>query len=337
MESDPLRERVLRVLKRHGWNATSFQVLEPDFQYWLHGDDALVAYVDTGSAWVAAGAPVCAPEQLQSVAERFVADAKANGRRVCFFATEQRFSQATSYPALLVGEQPVWDPRRWAETLKQTRSLREQLRRARAAGVTLREVGAQEASVRSELEALIHRWLGSRDMAPMGFLVQVRPFAFEEERRYFVAEQSGKPVAFLAAVPVYARSGWLFEDLIRDPKAPNGTAELLVDAAMRAVAEKDSSYVTLGLVPLAGPVEGWLRVARRGARPLYDFKGLHRFKAKFRPQSWEPLFLSFPPHGSGTAALYDSLNAFARGGFVRFGLETLSRGPTLAIQLLAVL
>src|SRR5439155_582451 len=75
----------------------------------------------------------------------------------------------------------------------------------------------------------------------------------------------------------------------------------------------------------------------RGARPLYDFKGLHRFKAKFRPQSWEPLFLSFPPHGSGTLSLYDSLNAFARGGFVRFGLETLSRGPTLAIQLLAVL
>ncbi|MFL5320055.1 MAG: phosphatidylglycerol lysyltransferase domain-containing protein, partial [Myxococcaceae bacterium] len=128
-----------------------------------------------------------------------------------------------------------------------------------------------------------------------------------------------------------------FEDLIRDPKAPNGTAELLVDAAMRAVAEKDSSYVTLGLVPLAGPVEGWLRVARRGARPLYDFKGLHRFKAKFRPQGWDPLFLSFPPHSSGSVALYDALNAFARGGFVRFGLETLSRGPTLAIQLLAVL
>jgi len=41
------------VLKRFGWNATSFQVLEPGFQYWFDGEDACVAYVDTGRAWVA--------------------------------------------------------------------------------------------------------------------------------------------------------------------------------------------------------------------------------------------------------------------------------------------
>ena len=49
--------RVSALVRRYGWNATSFQVLEPGYRYFFHGPDAAVAYVDTGRAWVAAGAP----------------------------------------------------------------------------------------------------------------------------------------------------------------------------------------------------------------------------------------------------------------------------------------
>ncbi|HET6983586.1 MAG TPA: hypothetical protein VFI53_15695, partial [Myxococcaceae bacterium] len=63
---DPERRRVLAVLRRHGWNATSFQVLEPGFQYWFADEDACVAYVDTGRSWVAAGAPLTDPARLSA-------------------------------------------------------------------------------------------------------------------------------------------------------------------------------------------------------------------------------------------------------------------------------
>jgi len=62
---DAARVRVLRLLKRHGWNATSFQILEPGFRYWFYGDDTCVGYVDTGRAWVAAGSPVAPPERFR--------------------------------------------------------------------------------------------------------------------------------------------------------------------------------------------------------------------------------------------------------------------------------
>ena len=344
-QQDAERGRVLALLKRHGWNATSFQVLEPHFAYWCDADDAddaVVAYFDTGGAWVAAGPPVCPLERLSEVTARFVAAARASGRRASFFATEERFNTATGYPSLLIGEQPVWNPQRWPDALKASKSLREQLRRARARSVVVRRVGpaepeGPEAHVRHSIETLIRKWLGSRQLAPMGFLVHVEPFAFSAERRYFVAELEGVPVAFLAAVPVYARGGWLFEDLVRDRNAPNGTAELLIDAAMRTVADEGSEWVTLGLVPLSGRIRGFLRLARRGAAPLYDFEGLRAFRTRLRPASWEPLYLSFPPGGRGPVALFDALAAFARGGFIRFGLETLSRGPSLVIQLLAVM
>ncbi|WP_426755418.1 phosphatidylglycerol lysyltransferase domain-containing protein [Myxococcus sp. Y35] len=337
------RERVLALLRLYGWNATSFQVLQPGFHYWFDpAGDACVAYVDTGGAWVAAGAPITSPARLAAVTEGFHAAARAAGRRVCFFATEPRFLEHVPMASLSIGEQPVWDPARWDEVLRGSRSLREQLRRARARGVKVREVPAEELAdarnpTRKAVERLKARWLASRRMAPMGFLVQLRPHAFASERYAFVAEVEGEVVGFLSVSPVYARDGWFLQDLLRDPEAPNGTAESLVDLAMRSAAAGGRRYVTLGLAPLAGPVRPWLRLARACGRPLFDFEGLRAFKAKFRPDAWVPIHLSYPTPRGGLAAVYDALRAFAQGSLLRFGIATLLRRPRLLVHALAVL
>ena len=326
------------LLQRHGWNATSFQVLEPSFRYWFDGDDACVAYVETRDAWVAAGGPIAAEGQLAAVAERFVAAARARGKGACFFGTEARFGSAL--PRLCIGEQPVWDPAAWGETLKGSRSLREQLRRARTKQVSVREVAAEAliagSPLRAAIDDLAARWLASRRMAPMGFLVGVELFGFAQARRYFAAEREGELVALLAAVPIYARDGWLVEDLLRDPDAPNGTAELLVDAAMRAFEVAGSRYVTLGLAPLAGEVGGLLRTAREWGAVLYDFHGVRAFKARLRPDHWDPIYLAYPS-GSPVRAVHAALRAFAGGGLLRFGLQTALRGPPVIVRLLAAL
>jgi phosphatidylglycerol lysyltransferase len=336
----------LALLKRHGWNATSFQILEPGFRYWfLDGDEACVAYVDTGRAWVAAGAPVGPQVDWGRAAAGFVAAARAAGRRALFFATEERFLELTpdaGLSALAIGEQPVWDPVAWRATLQATASLREQLRRARAKGVTVRALSPEEladgsGATRKAVDGLIARWLARRPLPPMGFLVQVHAFSHLAERRCLVAEQGGRVIGFVATVPVYARGGWFVEDLLRDPAAPNGTAELLVDAVMNAAAAAGSRYVTLGLAPLSGRVEAWLRFARRSGSGLYDFEGLRAFKAKLRPASWVSVFLSYPRGRSAARAVLDVLSAFARGGLLRFGLETLLRGPAVVVRLLALL
>jgi hypothetical protein len=331
------------LLRQHGWNATSFQVLEPGFEYWFDGD-ACVAYVDTGRAWVAAGAPIAAEASLGLVASAFAAAARVAGRSVCFFATERRFVSVPGFRHLSIGEQPVWEPARWSETLRATPSLREQLRRARAKGVSVSQVSADalsdpRAPLRREIEALIASWQRSKAMPPMGFLVHVEPFAFANERQIFVARlgagADARVVGFAAAIPVYARQGWFLEDLIRGPGAPNGTTELLVDAVMLAAARLGSAYLTLGLSPLAGSVAPALGLARRYASPFYDFAGLRGFKAKLRPLCWAPIYLSFPEHGSALAAVVESLRAFSRRGLLRYGLDAVLRGPTIVVSALA--
>jgi phosphatidylglycerol lysyltransferase len=337
------RTRVLALLRRYGRNATSFQVLEEGFRYAFDEErDAVVAYVDTGRAWVVAGAPIGDESCWREVVERFLARARAARRRACFFGVEDRFIAITGLPALNVGEQPTWEPARWDESLRGARSLREQLRRARAKGVVAHAIDAshveeREAPVRRAMDALITRWLVSRGMAPMGFLVDVQPFSFPRERRYFVAERAGELVAFLACVPVYARDGWFFEDLLRNPDAPNGSAELLVDCAMRALAAEGARYATLGLAPLAGPVSGGLAAARVWTRALYDFEGVRAFKAKLRPHAWEPIHVAYLATSSANAALYDALAAFARGSFARFGIESILHGPAVVVRVLAAL
>lgn len=341
MQVDDPRGRVLELLRAHGWNATSFQCLEPGFRYFQHPHGA-VAYVDTGSAWVAGGAPIAPAEHLLEVVSAFQAEAARQKRRVSFFAVEQRFLDEVGLPAIRIGEQPVWDPMQWEDTLRQSRSLREQLRRARAKAVTVRPATLEEISsdahpTHQAVGRLIHRWLGSRAMAPMGFLVQVDPFSFPLERRWFVAEQNGRLVGFLGVVPIYARGGWFLEDLLREPDAPNGTAELLVDAAMRAAAGAGVRYATLGIAPLSGEVSGWLRRAKEWGGWLYDFEGLRAFKAKLRPNAWEPQYLAAPSGQAAVVTTADVLAAFARGNLLRFGVETVLRGPAIVVQLLAVL
>jgi phosphatidylglycerol lysyltransferase len=313
----PATARALELVRRHGWNATSFQTLEEGYRYFFHGGGC-VAYVERGGAWVAAGAPIAPPAEIPQVLRAFLGEARRHGRRACFFGTEERLLRLADdqLRSMRIGEQPVWDPRRWQEILAGRRSLREQLRRARAKGVTIRRVTAAQllaGPTRVGIEGVVARWLRSRRAIPMGFLVRLELFNHVDERRCFVAERGGEIVGVAGVVPVPARGGWFIEDLLRDPSAPNGTTELLVDAVMGWASEQSCNWLTLGLAPLAGDVPRVLRVARRRGRALYDFEGLRAYRAKLEPDSWLPIYLSHPPTQSGWRSLVDALVAFAPG------------------------
>jgi phosphatidylglycerol lysyltransferase len=305
----------------------------------FHGD-GYVAYVDTGMAWVAAGPPVCRAEELASTVEAFARAARAAGRRCCLFGVESRLLEAVNGAVdnLQIGEQPIWDPRDWEQSLRKHAGLREQLRRARAKGVVVRPVTEDVlATFRDRVDRLIGRWLATRAMPPMGFLVAVPPALESVDGVRFIAWRQDRVVAIASLVPVPNRRGWFIEHLLRDPKAPNGTVELVIDAVMRWAASSDCSWLTLGLAPLAGDVPEALGFARRHLGRLYDFEGLRRFKAKLRPAAWIPIYLAFPTSQGPVASTFDALTAFATGGMVPFGVRFVTRGHPAVLALFAIL
>ncbi len=340
MSDEETCARVVALLQRYGDEATSFQILEPGIKYWF-ADDAVVGYGDLPHAWVSAGEPVCAPSRLSEVARGFAAAAKDAGKHARFFHVSKDFAQRSGYRATHVGELPVWDPADWDATVKANRSLREQIKRPRAKGVSARRVEARDmadprSALRKQCDAVIGSWLHDRSMSELKFMVRLHPYGYPEERRYVVAEQAGRVIGFAVAIPVYARGGWFIEDLVREPTTPNGTVELLIDALMRTFASEGSRYATLGLAPLAGKVRPILRWTRDYTTRLYNFPGVRSFKEKLKPKLWEPVYLAYPRGELGVLAMRDVLAAFASGGLLRFGIQTLVHQRTLATFLLGL-
>lgn len=275
---------------------------------------------------------------MPALAAAFVEAAGHAGNRAVFFGTEGGLAGAPAFARLRIGEQPTWEPVRWSARLAKHRSLREQLRRARAKGVGVRESHdpaerAEAAAGHGPLARLLEAWRAARPMATMGFLVHPEPFLHAPERRLLVAEREGRPVGLLSLVPM-GPDAWLAEHLLRAPDAPNGTAELLIHDAMQRLAAEGATAVSLGLAPLAGHITWWLRVARTLSRPLFNFAGLAAFKRKLQPDSWTPIYLAHPRSIGPVRALLDSLRAFAEGSLLRFAAASIVRGPTWALRLL---
>jgi phosphatidylglycerol lysyltransferase len=214
--------------------------------------------------------------------------------------------------------------------------LRSQIRGATSKQIVIRrwslDVTPQVVRERHLLEQLIAEWANNKPIPLLRFLVDLHPFSFSNERRYYVANYQNKYVGFAVLAPVFARNGWLIENLFRAHDAPNGTSELLVDAAMRDAALSGNEYVTLGMVPLSGAVDAWLRVVKKWGAFFYNFRGLKAFKAKFRPNEWSPIYLTYPREQSGLVAVYDSLVAFANGGLCHFGSQALFRKPGILLR-----
>jgi phosphatidylglycerol lysyltransferase len=328
---DVSRARVL-VLK-YGWNVVAYQILNPGIYHWFSPrGDAVVGFVRHAGYWLAAGGPICARERLGEVVLEFEADVTADGCRICYFGAGDRLYDGCRNPpahsVVALGAQPIWEPAGWPEIIRRHSSVRAQVLRARNKHVTVTEWKVEHASANPDLQRCLDEWLSTRRMPPMHFLVEPETLKALTDRRVFVAgrtTQSGSnvPVGFLVASPVPARNGWLIEQIIRGRGAPNGTNEAMLDTAMRALAHDGAQYVTLGLVPLArhampaallrNPL--WLRMVlgwvRAHGRRFFDFDGLERFKSKFDPIEWEPIFAITNEERFSPRALYAIAAAFS--------------------------
>jgi phosphatidylglycerol lysyltransferase len=314
------------LVRRHGWNATAYQIVNPGFEHWFSGDgDAVVGFVRAAGACVVAGAPICAAERLDDVLAEWESWCRNRFVRICYFGAagrlHERLARRQGYSTIVLGAQPIWNPSRWAETTDARPSLRAQFRRARNKGVAVREWPTARAERDPDLERCLSEWLARRGLPPLHFLIEPRTLDDLAGRRIFVAERNGEPVGFLAASPIPARHGWLTEQFVRGDRAPNGTVELMIDASARALAADGAQYLTMGLAPLSdhaaavGDNPLWLRwflrwVKAHGRR-FYDFDGLAAFKAKFRPHAWEPIYAVADEPRFSPRTLYAVASAFS--------------------------
>jgi phosphatidylglycerol lysyltransferase len=317
---------VRRILLKHGWNATAYQIVNPGISHWFsRNGDAVIGFVGCTSTRVVAGGPVCSRDRLPRVLREWERDAQSAGERLCYFGASGRLQallQASpDHASIVIGAQPVWNPQHWRERVQRYPSLRAQFRRAANKGVRITEWPIEKAEISPLLRACLSAWLETRGLPPLHFLVEPETLSLLQGRRVFVAEQHDRVVAFLTLSPVPARRGWLTEQFPRLPSAPNGTVELLMNEAACTVGAEQADYLTMGLVPLSphgvaghAPNPWWVDAVlgsiRTLGRKFYNFGGLDAFKSKFHPEYWEPIYAISREKQFSPYSLYAIARAF---------------------------
>jgi phosphatidylglycerol lysyltransferase len=317
--------RARKLVLEHGWNSTSYQILNPGIEHWFTDSaPAVVGYVRRHRYLLAAGAPVCPPDALPWVLREFEEFARSQSCKVCYVCAGDRLrallADSPRHATITVGAQPVWNAPDWPQILTRRASLRAQLHRAANKNVRIVELPAGEAARDPRIQQVLHQWIEHRGLPPLHFLTEPEVLrGVVDDRLVLAAQRGGNTVAYLVASPVTARNGYLIEELARSPEAPNGTIELLIDAAMRHFIQRGNEYVTMGLVALthnvfrSNPV--WIRtlmyVARAHANRFYNFRGLEQFRAKMHPAYWEKIFCITNEPRFSVPALYAMGAAFS--------------------------
>ena len=340
-EEFPSLARARNLVLEHGWNSTSYQIINPGIRHWFaSANDAVVGFVLCAGARIVVGAPICSENRLPEVAAEFERDAAWNGERVCYFGAEIRlesvYINSPKHAKVLLGAQPVWQPNNWTKIVAKHKSLRAQLNRARNKGVTVTEWSTEKAHSNPALLDCLRKWLAAKGLPPLHFMVETDTLTRLFDRRVFVAERAAEVIGFVLLSPVPQRNGWLFEQYVYKPGTPNGTVELMIDTAMRVLAAGGYDYATLGLAPLStrariAPFRNpfWLRILlawmRIHAKRFYNFDGLDAFKAKLKPERWEPVFAISNEPRLSPKTLYAIAAAFSENAPVRLILGGLGR------------
>lgn len=320
-------DKALRLVLAHSWNPIAYQILNPGILHWFNrANDAVIGYVIANRVRVVAGAPICPPTMLPSVTGEFEADATAHGQRVCYFHVGPRFASVLTrsgqHSIVSIGSLPYWNPTDWHSILESDASLRYQISRVKHKRVTVAELPGPVAAQSSDLRDIRRQWLDRKHLPPLRFLIEPEVFHHLTHRRLFVASRAQRMIAYLLCSPMPNRNGWLFEQWAHSDTAPLGTSELLVHEAMTTLAAEGYREVTLGLTPLSreGLVPGapgplWLqlmfRFMRLTANPLYNFKGLERYKYKLRPHYSEPVYAVVKGHSFSPLNVLAIAHAFA--------------------------
>jgi phosphatidylglycerol lysyltransferase len=339
---DPTGE-LLRLQTIHGYNAHSLVSVAPGARLWSTPDiDGAIIYCEFGRVWLAAGDPLASEEETAELARRFVAAARRRRRVAAFIPATERFARLgleAGLCAAKVAAAPYFDLKTWNPRGDRAKKMRGGVNQALRAGVVFEEVNDVTGELRRETAALCGTWLKSRRAASgFGWLLALDPFRHGEYKKFFTARDAGgKLVGLLAASPVPARGGWYLEDVLRQPDAPPGTADLLVVEALKRLRDAGAQLATLGTAPLAADGEDISTPdhtqARRAIRlvgprlgAFYNFAGVRRFKSKFAPSYWESEYVLVPRGATiPPRVAYAFMRAVVPGGIVQLLARQVAR------------
>ncbi|MFD4629490.1 phosphatidylglycerol lysyltransferase domain-containing protein [Streptomyces sp. NPDC058284] len=328
LHADPdAATRARALLAAHGGSTLSYLTTWPGNHYWFSADGrAAVAYRVHSTVALTTGGPFGVPSARGEAIGGFAAYCDRRGWTPCFYsvtADVRARTDALGWSSVQVAEDTVVPLPQLAFTGKKWQDVRTAMNKARKEGITAEWHTFPEAplALTDQIRSISEEWVADKGLPEMGFTLggldelddpHVRCLlAVDEDRTVHgitswmpvygdagntTVEETGEAAGSPSAPPV----GWTLDFMRRRSDGFRGSMEFLIASAALGFKEEGAQFLSLSGAPLArsdtakppAALQRLLDYAGRTLEPVYGFRSLLNFKAKFQPE-YRPLYMCY--------------------------------------------
>ena len=312
-------DRARHLLQAHGGSTMSWMTLWPGNTYWFSSSgNSYVAFRQNLGVALTVGEPVGPRSELRECVEEFNEFCIANGLAACFYSVSsdvERITGSMGFERLEVAEETVLPLGSLAFKGKRFQDVRTAMNHARKAGIEARWISYAHAplALLDQLHAISEEWVADKKMPEMGFTLGGLDELDDPEVRCLIAvDADGTVHAVTSWLPVYRSGevvGWTLDFMRRRSSGFRPSMDFLIASAAILLQDEGFTMLSLSGAPLArtssgpreaaGPplLENVLDLLGTTLEPVYGFRSLLAFKAKFQPE-FIPLYMTYRDHAS---------------------------------------
>ena len=309
--SDKQRLQARAIVKNYGHSSLATLTLLKDKAYFFSpSGQSFLAYVPKGRGAVVLGDPIGPKEEAAELIRHFQDFCRTNDWAPAFYQTQPDLLdiyRQLGFQAVKIGEEAVVDLVRFTSSGRAGQDLRAARNKLNKLGfrIEFHQPPLPQPLV-EELRAVSDEWLrgmkGSEKRFSVGWFeedyVRGSPVAV-------VKAADGSISAFANLASPTPTTGITIDMMRHRADMPHGTMDFLFLALFEHGKEQGFERFYLGLSALSGVgeeptsvrMEKVIHYLYQHLNQFYNFKGLHAYKDKFRPQ-WEARYLVFPSYGA---------------------------------------
>jgi len=298
------RELVHRGGSNLGWLTTW-----PGNSYWFdERGDAAIAYRVIGSVALTTADPIGTPNG-DTVGE-FARFCQEHGWTPALYSVTddtRKVCEALGWSSVQVAEETVLPLPELTFTGKKWQDVRTALNRAAKAGITAEWTRYADAplAITDQIRAISEEWVADKGLPEMGFTLGGIDELADPEVLCLLAVDTDRTVHGVTSwLPVHrdgAVIGWTLDFMRRRESGFRGVMEFLIASAVQRFQADGAQFLSLSGAPLArldrgeqpAALQRLLDVIGHALEPVYGFRSLLAFKAKFQPE-YRPLHLCYP-------------------------------------------
>lgn len=332
------RERARKILIRNGGASLAWMGLWKGNDYWFsRSGRTYVAYRVLRGVALTIGDPVGPAAERMSAVRDFTRYCESIGAVPCFYSATEQLAEMCSedgWRSVQIAEETVLPLGALAFTGKRFQDLRTTLNRAAREGVRVEWIDFRTAprALVLQIEAVSDAWVAQQSLPEMGFTLGGIGQLNDPYVRCSVAvDDSGRVHAVASWLPIFDDGeivGWTLDFMRRNADGFRQGSELLIARAALDLQAEGCRVLSLSGAPLAragsegetttgastaavpsDALDRLLDLVGTRLEPVYGFRSLLRFKAKFGPQ-YHPMYLlyadaaSLPTIGRAVAHAY---------------------------------